>query len=207
MSNNPWDQRYAQTDYLYGADANQFIQEISAKISLQGKTLGIAEGEGRNLLHLARLAKAQNLPFEGQAWDLSQVALQKAQQRADAENLAISTHWVDLDTVTWVENSFQNAICVFGHMPKPLQQSMLLGVRQSVVNQGWFIGEVYSEKQVDYGTGGPRDSHFLYKPQLFLDVFEQDHIQHFFMGEVERFEGELHSGRCHVIQFAIQIKK
>ena len=30
---------------------------------------------------------------------------------------------------------------------------------------------------------------------------------HFYVGEQERHEGKLHNGKCHVVQFAIQVKK
>ncbi|WP_250852432.1 hypothetical protein [Acinetobacter sp. ANC 5414] len=42
---------------LYGTAANLFIQEIADKIQIEGKTLVIAEGEGRNILYLAELAR------------------------------------------------------------------------------------------------------------------------------------------------------
>lgn len=60
---NEWDTRYAEQDHLYGRDANVFIQQIAQKIDILGNTLGLAEGEGRNLLYLADLAKQQQCPF------------------------------------------------------------------------------------------------------------------------------------------------
>lgn len=44
-----WNELYAQTQDLYGTAANLFIQEVTEKIRIEGKTLAIAEGEGRNI--------------------------------------------------------------------------------------------------------------------------------------------------------------
>ena len=48
---------------------------------------------------------------------------------------------------------------------------------------------------------------YLYDPMSFLSVFKNDYLYHFYVGEQERHEGKLHNGKCHVIQFAIQVKK
>ena len=64
--------------------------------------------------------------------------------------------------------------------------------------------EVYSPDQLNYGTGGPRDERMLYKPEEFLGTFHDWDIRYFFLGKVEREEGELHQGQSHVIQFWIK---
>ncbi|HEX5381217.1 MAG TPA: class I SAM-dependent methyltransferase [Acinetobacter sp.] len=204
---NEWDARYAEQDHLYGRDANVFIQQIAQKIDILGNTLGLAEGEGRNLLYLADLAKQQQRPFRAELWDYAQVALDKAQRHAVELGIALHTHKVDLTQANWQENQYDNIICVFGHFNAITRQQMLQGVRNSLVDGGWFIGEVYSTEQLAYQTGGPRVKAMLYDPIEFLNHFQHDHIQHFFVGEVERFEGQLHHGLSHVIQFAIQICK
>ena len=45
MSNihNEWDERYSQHDHIYGEQANAFIQDITQKLSIHGKTLGLAK--------------------------------------------------------------------------------------------------------------------------------------------------------------------
>lgn len=63
--NNPWDERYHSTDHLYGEAANVFIQQMAQQLPISGATLGIAEGEGRNLIYLAERAREQQLPFAG----------------------------------------------------------------------------------------------------------------------------------------------
>lgn len=202
-----WNQKYEREGFLYGEEANQFIQDISKEIPFQGRSLAIAEGEGRNALFLAKQAKEQNRSLDITLWDYAEIGLAKAQARAIAENLDIKTECLDLQNVDWVENSFDNIFCVFGHFPTELKFRTLHGIRHALKNGGWFVGEVYSKAQLDYKTGGPPIEDLLYDLSDFTAVFGQDHIKHLFLGEVHRTEGKLHNGLSHVIQFAIQIKK
>ena len=141
---NEWDERYSQHDHIYGEQANAFIQDITQKLSIHGKTLGLAEGEGRNLLYLAALAQANGQAFEADLWDYSQVALDKAQGYAQQRGLSLNTRKQDLSQVNWPANQYDNVICVFGHFNPETQQKVLNGVRETLVNGGLFVGELYS---------------------------------------------------------------
>src|SRR5699024_2212317 len=96
-------------------------------------------------------------------------------------------------------------ICVFGHFPTELRTKSLQQIKKAVKTGGNFITEVYSHNQIPYKRGGPTNEEMMYKPEEFRTTFDDWRIQHFFMGEVTRHEGELHNGLAHVIQFAGQI--
>ena len=200
-----WNERFSQEAYLYGKAPNQFIREINQKIHLKGDILAIAEGEGRNALYIAKEAVAAEEPIKIEVWDYSDVALEKINQRK--EDLPIETREVDLTEVIWPENRYDAAICVYGHFAKEMQEKVFQGLRQSVKSGGWIVGEVYSEEQIPYQSGGPRNQDYLYSPSLFTKLFAEDFIRHLYVGEVMREEGALHRGICHVIQFAIQLRK
>ena len=202
-----WNELYAQTQDLYGTAANLFIQEVTEKIRIEGKTLAIAEGEGRNILYLAEQARQDNYPFSAEVWDYSDVALKHLSSKAEATGINLELRHVDLTAAKWPSERYQNVICVFGHFDTETQTKVLEGIRESLLNGGWFIGELYSKEQINYKTGGPKNIEYLYYPWDILQVFKQDHIHHFYVGEQERQEGELHCGKCHVIQFAIQVMK
>lgn len=202
-----WNELYAQTQDLYGTAANLFIQEIAGEILIEGKTLAIAEGEGRNILYLAEQARQYNYPFSAEVWDYSDVALKHLSSKAEATGIKLELRHVDLTAAKWPSERYQNVICVFGHFDTETQKQVLEGIRKSLLNGGWFIGELYSKEQINYKTGGPKNIEYLYYPWDILQVFKQDHIHHFYVGEQERQEGELHCGKCHVIQFAIQVMK
>ncbi len=110
----------------------------------------------------------------------------------------------DLEQAEWETEKWDNIVNVFGHFPTPLREKTLMGIKQSVKQGGFFLTEVYSIHQLDYRTGGPRDIDMLYRPEEFLKIFSDWKILHFYMGEAERFEGQLHSGKCHVIQLLAQ---
>ena len=202
-----WNELYAQTQDLYGTAANLFIQEIAGEILIEGKTLAIAEGEGRNILYLAEQARQHNYPFSAEVWDYSDVALKHLSSKAEATGINLELRHVDLTAAKWPSERYQNVICVFGHFDTETQTKVLEGIRESLLNGGWFIGELYSKEQINYQTGGPKNIEYLYDPRSILDVFGQDHLHHFYVGEQERHEGKLHCGKCHVIQFAIQVRK
>jgi len=46
-----WDERYAEPDYAYGTEPNDFVREHAARIP-PGSVLCLAEGEGRNAVFL-----------------------------------------------------------------------------------------------------------------------------------------------------------
>lgn len=202
-----WNELYAQTQDLYGTAANLFIQEVTEKIRIEGKTLAIAEGEGRNILYLAEQARQHNYSFSAEVWDYSDVALKHLSSKAEATGIKLELKNVDLTAAKWLSERYQNVICVFGHFDTQTQKQILAGIRESLLNGGWFIGELYSKEQINYQTGGPKNIEYLYDPRSILDVFGQDHLHHFYVGEQERHEGKLHCGKCHVIQFAIQVRK
>ena len=48
-----WNEKYANTDYAYGTEPNEFLVSAVAKLK-RGETLSLAEGEGRNAVWLAQ---------------------------------------------------------------------------------------------------------------------------------------------------------
>ena len=202
-----WNERYQREAYLYGEAPNAFIDDISQQIPFQGESLAIAEGEGRNALYLVKQAQLMNRAMNMTLWDYSEIGLAKAAERAKQENLTIQTECLDLNDANWHENTLDNVFCVFGHFPSTLKEKTLQGIRTALRNNGWFVGEVYSKDQLRYKTGGPPVEELLYDLHDFIHAFGKDHMHHLFLGEVNRMEGKLHTGLCHVIQFAIQVKK
>lgn len=157
--------------------------------------------EGRNAVYLAE--QGMNVT----AWDYAESGLAKTIMLAKERGVAVSTELVDLNEATWIKAKWDEIVCIFGHFPTDLREKTLRGVKEAVKPGGYYLTEVYSHYQLPYKSGGPQDLDFLYRPEEFLKVFADWHIIHFFMGEVVRHEGELHSGLSHVIQFVGQKPK
>jgi SAM-dependent methyltransferase len=194
---NIWDKKFSESGYFYGTEPNVFIKEWGQKIE-KGDILTIAEGEGRNAVYLAELRNNVT------TWDYSKVGIEKTKALAKSKGVTVNAELNDLENVEWPENNWNGIVNIFGHLPTALKERTFSGVKKSLKRGGLYITEVYSTKQIDYGTGGPKDIELLYEPQLILDTFKDWRFIHFFYGEVERYEGEHHHGRCHVIQAVIQ---
>ena len=65
---NFWDKRYAGADYLFGTKPAAGLIALEPHLVAGGKTLVVADGEGRNSVYLASLG------YDVRATDYSQVA-------------------------------------------------------------------------------------------------------------------------------------
>lgn len=193
---NKWQKRFDTTDYVFGKEVNMFIQEAAERFTIGPDILAVAEGEGRNAVFLA------GHDHKVMMWDYAQSGLEKAQALAEENDVKLQTKLQDLTEVEWQEEEFDTVVCVFGHFESSVRKQILEGIRKTVKQGGLFITEVYAEEQLTYtyGTGGPKDINFLYKKSDF-DVFSEWEILHFEKKEVERHEGNGHSGLSCVIQY------
>lgn len=195
---NHWDKRFKEDHYVYGKAANVFLKDYHPRIKVSGDALAIAEGEGRNAVYLAE--QGMNVT----AWDYAPSGIDKTQQLAKERGVSVATELVDLNEAKWTANRWDEIICVFGHFPTPLREKTLQNIKEAVKPGGYYVTEVYSHYQLPYKSGGPPNIDLLYKPEEFLTTFADWRIEHFFMGEVTRHEGDLHHGLSHVIQFVGQ---
>jgi len=104
-----WDQRYATEEYQYGTEANDFLRSVAMQLPI-GKTLCLAEGEGRNAVYLAGLGHAVT------AVDASQVGLQKAHQLAQRRKVEIRSCVADLEDFHIAANSWDCVVSIFCHI-------------------------------------------------------------------------------------------
>ncbi|MEH7439477.1 class I SAM-dependent methyltransferase [Neobacillus drentensis] len=195
---NQWNTRFAAEHYVYGTEPNVFLKEMQKRLQLSGEVLTIAEGEGRNAVFLAEQG------MKVTAWDYAESGLAKIKKLSKERGVSVQTELVDLNEAEWGQDQWDEVVCIFGHFPAELRKKTLQGVKGAVKPGGYFITEVYSRYQLPYNSGGPKDLGFLYTPEEFLQIFNDWRIVHFFMGEVERHEGDFHNGLSHVIQFVGQ---
>ena len=74
---NFWDKRYAGADYLFGTKPAAGLIVLEPHLVAGGKTLVVADGEGRNSVYLASMG------YDVRATDYSQVAQTKAKALAN----------------------------------------------------------------------------------------------------------------------------
>ncbi|MEH7885024.1 class I SAM-dependent methyltransferase [Bacillus sp. JJ1609] len=198
---NQWNERFGAEQYVYGEEPNEFIRSQAHQLQNHKKIAAFAEGEGRNAVYLASEG------HEVTAYDYALNGLRKTEDLADRNGVKVRTEQKDLINDEVPKADFDAAIMVFGHFDKKDQKTVFDKLLSCVKEGGVLMMEVYSEDQVRYKTGGPKTVNMLYHPGDLLKWTEGYKVLHFFYGEKERKEGELHTGLGHVVQLILQKEK
>ena len=121
-----------------------------------GRILCLAEGQGRNAVHLASLG------YEVTALDFSEVGLQSAQELAARSGVTIHTLQADLSAYVFDPEAWDGILSIFGHLPAPLRARVNAQLHGALKPGGWLQLVGYHPKQLEYGTGGPQELSMLY---------------------------------------------
>jgi len=188
-----WNERYASTEYVYGTEPNAFLAEHAHRLS--GPVLSLAEGEGRNAVFLAGLG------LKVLGVDSSDVGLRKAQALAVARQVAIETEVADLAHFTPAASQYGAVVSIFAHLPGTLRERLYPLIEDSLFPGGLVLMEAYTEEQLAYGTGGPKDVDLLMSVAKIEQGFPG--LEPVLLRRVEREvrEGLFHTGLASVVQF------
>jgi SAM-dependent methyltransferase len=193
---NMWNERYDQDQYVYGTSPNKFFQQFIAGQN-PGKLLLPAEGEGRNAVYAA----VNN--WQVHAFDYSETAKEKAlrlarQQRvhidydvAHAEEFNCSGKF---DLIAWIFTHFHHSICT------ELFQKFIDCLKPG----GYWLMEVFSKKQLDNTSGGPKNPDLLYSSDTMATLLPGLDIMLNEETSILLNEGALHQGRAEVLQIIAQ---
>jgi cyclopropane fatty-acyl-phospholipid synthase-like methyltransferase len=194
MDINFWNTRYKEAEFAYGTEPNDFLKSKIEVLKPNSKILCLAEGEGRNAVFLA----VHN--HHVTAVDYSQEGLNKLQKLASDKNLSIETVCIDLNHYKIEQNKWDAIICIFGHFPEPLRQSVFKQVYKGLNKGGVFIMEAYHKDQLNYKTGGPQVSELLYSTEELQHDFSEFETISIKTSIKEIEEGKYHKGTSAVIQ-------
>jgi len=189
-----WDKRYGSAgDYVYGTFPNEFLAAVADQIP-PGPVLCLAEGEGRNAVHLARRGHAVT------AVDQSSVGLTKARALAEQHGVSLTTHVADLSVYVIPPRAWSGIVVIFMHLPPDLRATVLAQAVAGLRPGGLLVLECYSPAQLAFNTGGPRDVTLL--PTLAALRTELAGLDVLHGRELERdiLEGDGHTGRGAVVQ-------
>jgi SAM-dependent methyltransferase len=189
-----WDQRYgAATGYVFGTAPNDFLAGIADQIPA-GPVLCLAEGEGRNAVHLARRGHAVT------AVDQSATGLAKARALAAQHGVKLTTAVADLAAFPIAPGAWTGIVVIFLHLPPALRVTVLAQAAAGLRPGGVLVLECYTPAQLAYQTGGPRDVTLL--PTLAALRAELPGLDLLHAAELERdiVEGAGHTGRGAVVQ-------
>ena len=153
--NDFWNQRFAEAEFAYGDAPHVSVCEQFCTPG-SGRVLCLAEGQGRNAVHLASLG------YEVTALDFSEVGLQRAQELAARHGVSIQTLQADLSTYAFEPEAWDGIVSIFGHLPAALRAQVNAQLHGALKPGGWLQLVGYHPKQLEYGTGGPQEPSMLY---------------------------------------------
>lgn len=190
-----WDQRYSESGYAYGTDPNDFLKASIEFLPENGSVLCLAEGEGRNSVFLARHG------FNVTAVDSSPVAMHKTQELAKKHGVRVHSTVADLAEFDLGSKQYDAIISIFCHLLPPLRKTIHTHVQKSLKDDGIFLLEGYTPKQLQYGTGGPPVKELLMNLHVIQEELSGLDIIHGVELEREVQEGKLHNGIGSVVQY------
>ena len=152
-----WNERYGVDEYLYGHEPNDFLAEVMAD-EPPVDVLCVADGEGRNGVHLARLGHRVT------SVDISEAGIAKARALAEREGVALETVIADLATFDLGTDRWDVVVSIFAHTPPPVRRRLHGALATALRPGGRLVLEAYTPDQIGRGTGGPR------VPELTMDL-------------------------------------
>jgi len=189
-----WEARYGGTDgYLYGTQPNDFLAQVANDLPI-GDVLCIADGEGRNGVHLASLGHRVT------SVDLTDAGMAKARALAAERGVELTTVVADLAEFDLGTDRWDTVVSIFAHTPPPVRQRIHAALATALRPGGLLVLEAYTPAQIGRGTGGPS------VPELTMDLerldaelidLDIDHRAEFVRSVVE---GPGHTGDGAVVQ-------
>ncbi len=188
-----WDERYSTDEYVYGTEPNTFLAGRIAVLP-KGRTLCIAEGEGRNAVYLAEHGHRVT------AVDASAVGLEKARKLARNRGVTIETVVADLADFTIEPDSWDAIISIFAHVPPGIRKSLHGRIVRGLRPGGVFVLEAYTPAQIRLGTGGPPVAELTMTLAALRQELVGLEFRHAVELERDVIEGRYHSGKGAVVQ-------
>lgn len=188
-----WNQRYANKEYAYGIEPNDFFKSEIDKLR-RGNLLLPGEGEGRNAVYAAKQG------WEVTAVDFSVKAKVKANKLAFRHQVEIKYIVESLKNAELPEDYFDAVAFIFVHLNGDELEKAMQKIFKSMKSGGVFIFECFSEKQLGRKTGGPKTIDRLYSVSQIRGVLKDLNINYLQEVEIPIYEGEYHQGRAMVIR-------
>ncbi|QDF27760.1 class I SAM-dependent methyltransferase [Halarcobacter anaerophilus] len=194
-----WNEKFEREEFFYGKKPNAFIESCKNYFDRSKKFLCLGEGEGRNAIFFAKKG------FDVTALDASNIGLKKLEEFAKFEGVHVLTKCVDLNE--WQPSKkYGSIVASYLHMHKDERPDLFKKIEDTLEKDGYFVGEFFSTKQLNYNSGGPKAVDFLYAVEDFTSFFEN--CRKVSVEEVITHldEGLGHQGEASVIRVVLQKK-
>jgi SAM-dependent methyltransferase len=189
-----WEQRFAVPDYAFGKEPNYFLASCKSLLPRSGKALAVADGEGRNGVWLAE----QGLDVV--SLDFSPSAQRKGHALAKERGVTVTFLQADVHAFDYPEVGFDVVAEIFTQFSSPADRlRKWAGMRKALKPGGLLIIQGYTPRQLQYGTGGPKEIENLYTRAMLEEAFRDFHDVTIVEEELELHEGTSHGGMSAVI--------
>lgn len=197
-----WETRYAIKEYVFGKAPNYFLEACAALLPRAGKVLAVADGEARNGVWLAEQGlDVLSLDFSPTAQAKGrQLAAERGVAIAPAPGARLAFEQADVHTWAYPEIDYDVVAEIFTQFSTPSERAQKwAGMRRALKPGGLLILQGYTPKQLQYGTGGPKEIEQLYTRKMLEEGFAGFEDMRFVEEELEMQEGDRHSGMSAVI--------
>lgn len=183
-----WNERFKTEDFIFGVEPNEYLKEKASEfLKANQNILCVADGEGRNSVYLAK----QGLSVD--AFDVSDVAVEKARGLAQKAKVQVNFSIEDCDTWSWTPNQYDAVLAIFVQFADPqMRQRLFENLQETLKPGGILVLLGYTQKQLEYKTGGPVSIEYLYTEDMLKMAFSEMKIL-----ELQSYEKELSEGARH----------
>ncbi len=162
MDREAWNQRYADAELVWSAEANRFLVQEVEDLP-QGRALDLGAGEGRNAIWLAERG------WRVTAVDFSGIAVQKARRLAEARGVEVSWIEADLRSYSPARGAFDLVVLVYIHLPGEERRTVVRRAADAVAAGGTLLVIGHDRSNLHKGYGGPQDPTILFSPDDITD--------------------------------------
>ena len=158
MDSSAWDQRYADSEFLWTVHPNRFLLEEAAALP-SGRALDLACGEGRNAVWLAQRG------WQVTGVDFSAVAIEKARMLATERGLY--PQWIVADLLEYqpAKRAFELVLVLYLQLPAEQRRQIVRRAADAVAPAGMLLIVAHDSENIEHGHGGPQDPAVLYTAQ------------------------------------------
>lgn len=190
-----WEKRFSTPEYVFGTEPAQFLLDHAHYFRPALSVLSVADGEGRNSVHLAELG------LHVTALEYAPSAIAKARTLAKDRGATVDFRQFDVVAQDF-EGHYDIVLGVFIQFVGPEERAPLFRKMQGATKPGGLIMlHGYTPDQIAHGTGGPPDARNMYSCKSLHEEFAHWDILTCQEYERDVQEGCGHSGMSALIDF------
>lgn len=157
MDAQTWNERYSDTELMWSAGPNMFVEELCRDLPA-GRSIDLAAGEGRNAIWLAEQG------WDSTAVDFSDVAVDKARRIAERRGVEITAEVADLEEYVPTPGGYDLVLVAYLQLPAPQLAPILDRAAAAVAPGGTFLLICHDRENLEHGYGGPQHLEVLTTP-------------------------------------------